>query len=964
MARKSKSEEEKIEKDKHQGSRSESSASGKRSSKSQKVSKGSEAVKMLFAGISPDKEIKLIKPSDEDIINYSREIKLREDSNFSLNFFLQEKYDRQRNEKESGDSQNLQTRPDSSIGTPSGISNAGEDDHENDNDNTSDGGKEGGKKNKKKPKKIDYIKQIADSDKIIIADLRNIQISTNNDQEVLDLQGANFRGAYFDQTRFSHCDLKNATFADSNLKKVSIKYSDITHTDFRGCNLQNCVFGKEYAHDPYNIMKGVMFSMSSSELRIFADIKTAVAKKNEEQRLLGHKKLQLAEISQQTKLLTKILYFLGFDIEPGPYKSIKKEIAEMENGVFHKYYIVHETIKHLFGNDACSYYPIYKKFIRDVYEIKIKRYVKFSKKDLEEFLQVAISKNSDSAVEAGKDDISKNAPNQSKDSGKIGKGSIQDANKFDLSLNEFASKKYIESLEKKSAKLQKQSNDEDNNEDNNEGSNEGSDGDKGQGDNKELKQGGKQGEDNEQKIALLRNDDKKTITDLSSKVNKFGNNEWKRLKLAGMIFENLDMSYVNFAGSDLSGCKFSNVNLKGCNFDCCLLEGASFIDCDLSDASMINCDLSDANCSNTSLMRSNLNWVNAKNIRLFQCNLSYLSSEFGNWSKAIFDDVEIDGAIFTKAKLLKVRLTNSTLSNCILNFADFSFLQASGVSINTSLANHITLKDTVFDRCKFKNLESTKSNWTGAKIHEPSEFMECNFESSIFDGVKAASSKFMNCNFDEAKIGHGKLSDCDFKGSSFRFAEFNNSVFSQCDAAGSDFSGVSIFNTKMSDSIFSDAHFNGAKIVDSNLKNSKFDNAVCFNTYIKSSMMEKIDNHRIKINDVTEFTDCSMNSLEGQFYYYDEEGFMEVMFIEQQQAHQNLIQKLLTTRRWKILVPFLKIFSKEYNISIRERNKIILARRRNRNDLRMHYKHLKEKHANIVSEPILKIRNLIRSHNI
>ena len=880
------------------------------------LSKGDEIVKMLFTGLSADKEIKLLKPSDEDIINYSKEIPLREDENFSLNFFLQEKYDRDRVSQESKKQV-----------TPKEISSK--------LDREEHGDDEAVKSSKNQRKKIDYIKQINDSDKIIIADLRNIQISANNEHEMLNLQGANFRGAYFNGARFVRCNLKDATFADTDLKKVSIKYSDITHTDFRGCNLQTCVFGKEYANEPYNKMKGVMFSMSSSELRIFGDIKTAIAQKNEEHRRLGHKKLLLSEISQKTKLLTKILYFLGFEIEAGPYKTIKKEIADMEKGVFHKNYIVQETIKYLFENEACRYYPIYKNFIQDIYDIRIKIYIKLSKQQVEEFLNQA--KNHESSTS------NENIPEQD-----------EGANIFSLSLNDFAEAKYIESLEEKSNKGEKANKDvKDVNDVAQDASNAAPD----------IDIAGQ--EDAQTQEVKVTYDDKEIIADLSSKVNKFGNNEWQRLDLKSMVFENLDMSYVNFIGSDLSECKFNNVNLQGCNFNCCLLEEAKFVNCDLSDASMITSDLSGASFEGVSFLRSNLNWVNAKSAKFKNCDLSYISSEFGNWAKADFDTVKIDGSSLTKSKLPKARFVNSVISNCILNFADLSSLQASSTSISASLANNITLKEAVFDKkCSFDKLESTKSDWTGVKIHEFSKFTNCNFENSILDGLKAASTIFTACNLDETKIGHGKFSDCDFQGSHFRFAEFNNSLFSQCRALGSDFSGVSIFNTKMSDSVFSAAHFNGAKIIDSNLNNSKFDNAVWFNVHIKSSMMEKVDNHRIKINDVTEFIDCSISLLEGQFYYYDEEGFMEVMFIEQQRAHQNRIQKLLTTSKWKILVPFLKIFSKEYNISVHERNKIILARKRNRNDLRIHYKNIKEEPSNIGSGPILKVKNLIRSHNL
>lgn len=723
----------------------------------------------------------------------------------------------------------------------------------------------------------DFLKTKYDPEnkQTVIADLSHMDISSHHQDVLLDLTSANFRGAYFNKTRFISCDLSNAIFADCSLNDVLFKYCNLNNADLRGCNLETCQFGSEYRDEPLRQIKGVKLSFSGSELRIFADIKNETAKKNEYQRLLDIKRFELREISEKTSFWSKIAFYFGFSKEDCDYKKAMEKMQEMEAGIFSKENPIHNSIKYIFENESCNFYPVYEKARKDIRSITHKKYVRLTREDIEEFVATT------------------DQPTP-------------------YSLNDFARIKFI---------IQ-------------------------------------QGEGYEMPA------DTYVVADLSSKVNKFGNNEWNRINLSGISFSGKDLSYVNFSGTDLSKCNFSGSILIGTNLNSCKLIESVFSSADLSDASLINSELANAIFEDCNLLRANLNWSRAKNIKVINSNLSYCLFKKADWFKANFENVKFDGTNFERAILNKSRILNSNFNNCILNKVFFTEGIISNCNLANNLMNNTNLQNSTWNQVKLSNIEITRSNLTGVRFSSESEIYNTDFSESILDGFRIILCKVNNCNFDKTKIGYGKFSNGNFTGSTFRFAQIDCTVMASAILDGVDFTGAIIYNTGLMNANLQNSVFHGAKIKNSDLTGANFENANWFNLLLVASIMENVNNHRARINDCTEFLACVIKNVNGQFYHYDEDDFMNVMFIEQQKSKQAKIRNILKLRRYGIFAFILRLSSEKYNISQQEMLSSLKARKRNRQEYKNKILHIKEAITNHISEPHLKIKNLILSHNI
>lgn len=715
-----------------------------------------------------------------------------------------------------------------------------------------------------------------DNSKLLIADLRDMEISTGKNENKFNLKGANFRGALFRNTRFLNCDLTNAYFSDSWLKGVQFNYSTLTHVDLRGCNLEECSFGKEYANSDHSTSNNIKLSLSLSELRIFADIKNDIARKNEEQRLLDAKRYEMREISKRTSLYQKISWNLGMKINNASYKRVMEELQHMEEGKFTKEYIVHKSAEYLVKNRLCSFYPVFGKGFQDVNRIKHKKYVKLTREDLEEFTAIT-------------------------------------DNQVTISLNEFAKEKYLAA----------------------------------QDDKNNLP------------------DNTMIVADLSSKVNKFGNNEWNRMNLNGISFINRDMSFVNFSGTDLSKCNFSTSNLHGANLDCCNLSESIFTGTNLTDCSMVNVDLNGSVFEDVNLVRSNISWSNLIKVRIIDSNIAYVNLHNSNLNKCYFENLVVDGSIFDNTNLEKSRFIKSSFHNTSFLKSKWHSVKMEGVSFNGSVFNKAIMKNSFWGNVELKNVEAMNVDLTESKFSEGSIIDNSNFRYALLDAVRVSLCKIVNSDFDYAKIAYGKFGGVDFLGSHFRFSDFNNVSFAECNAENTDFSGAKMYNARLVKTNFRNSNFSGSNITDSDLTGASFENAIWYCATLNTSVLENVNNHRIKVNDSTMINKCILKKLEGQFYHYDQDDFMEIMFIEQQQSHQKYIQNILKMKKMGVMSYILKFFIKDYDVSIKDRNLIIKSRRRNRVSLKNHFREIRDTPKKpFIDMDEFYIKNLISSHNI
>ena len=686
---------------------------------------------------------------------------------------------------------------------------------------------------------------------IIVADFSNLTIGSAKAREYLDLRSANFIGSIFHNTSFIGCDLRNAKFCGVHLEKVLFKESSLSFVDFSRADLSSCSFDKSYCSAPWNVIEGVKFSSTVSCIRLYADIKNEIAKKNEQQRVLDNKRMQLEEVKKRTPLLTKIGVSLRLCKAVGEYAKVRHEYKKMKEGDFHFDHIIHGSFSNIFKAETFIFDPV--SLPGEAYSNnKIrKKYIALTRDHLIEYLKRL---------------------KQTKT----------------LSLNDFAKELYITSA------------------------------------TKEIKP------DKELKI----------IADLSSKVNMFGNNEWSRLNLSELDFTNADLSGTNFSGSNLKNSNFKGSNITNASFESALVTDAVFLNTVAINSNFYNADITGSHLEKSDFSGAIFSWSKCSGAILSDVKMDYLQANNSVWKVVKLERVSLNNSDFTAtdfrgAKFLKIQAKSSLFNDSLLNN-----IHLDECVFDKSIFDRVTAIHTIWDNCIANQIEARRSNFTGSKFAEGSRFEKSDFSYSVFDGVKAPRGHFGGAVLNHIKAGCTKFADSCFEKASFKFADLNSCLMSQSNCQKADFTGAKLFNVTMTGANLKGSALVGACVEASDLSRVNFENSNWKDLHAKDSILNNINNHRVLINDNTEVVGCTYKALEGQFYYYDEENFMDIMFIEQFESNLKRVANAERIRKLGFLSYALKWFSKGYNISTKEVRKSHNYKLHNKNELKKYLKKL------------------------
>lgn len=435
--------------------------------------------------------------------------------------------------------------------------------------------------------------------------------------------------------------------------------------------------------------------------------------------------------------------------------------------------------------------------------------------------------------------------------------------------------------------------------------------------------------------------DIKIIADISSRVNVYGNNEWNRINLSGLDFSGTDISEANFAGTNLSKCIFKNTNISYSNFESAFMDSSIFDKTIANNSRFYNADLSNSNFKNSNFTKARFDWSSINSANLENVNLDYVRAVNSNWRKTRLSKCNINNADFCHSDFRLSSCTKIVAKHSLFNKSNFNKSHFVDCCFSSSLFNFVKSLHTIWDNTKAESIEARYANFTGCKISEKCHFENSDFSHSILDGIKAPRANFANARMDYVKIGYGKFAEGRFDNVSMRFADLDSCVFSESKCKKLDFTGGNMFNVRMIKSDMSGSVWNGSEVRDSNFSGADFSGANWKNTNIKDTILEGVNNHRIQINDNTEIIDCQFKDLTGQFYHYDEDNFMDIMFIEQLELNMKNIQNSDRLMRWGMFAFILRMLNSEYRIPSKEVKRLHNYRMRNKKELRKCLRKLK-----------------------
>ena len=220
---------------------------------------------------------------------------------------------------------------------------------------------------------------------IIIADLSNQKLGNKSAQQLIDLRGAIFTGSLIENTTFYSCNLEGAQFCDMHLKNVEFINSNINFVDFRHADLSSCKFGDNYLDSPWNLTEKIKLSSTPSCIRIYADIKNEIAKKNEQKRLIKNKRLEIRELRNQTSLFLRLGLLFNLGQASAKYNKLRRELYRMQKGMFFTNHMIHTSFQNVFKSELCIFDPILLEHEKDYSTLVQKKFFPLSRQNLMDY---------------------------------------------------------------------------------------------------------------------------------------------------------------------------------------------------------------------------------------------------------------------------------------------------------------------------------------------------------------------------------------------------------------------------------------------------------------------------------------------------------------------------------------------------------------------------------------------------
>lgn len=705
---------------------------------------------------------------------------------------------------------------------------------------------------------------------IIIADLSNQKLGNKNSQQLVDLKGAIFNGTLIENTVFYFCNLEGAQFCDMHLKNVEFINSNINFVDFRHADLSSCKFGNNYLESPWNLTEKIKLSSTASCIRIYADIKNEIAKKNEQKRLIKNKRLEIRELKNQISLFLRLGLLFNLGQASAKYNKLRRELYRMQKGIFFTNHMIHTSFQNVFRSELCVFDPVLLKQ-ETLYDTLIqKKFMPLSRQNLIDYFK--------------KRKTSKT-----------------------LSLNDFATKLYIKS----------------------------------------------HGNTNIDKNV-------KIIADLSSKINVFGNNEWNRLNLSELDFSNTDLSEVIFSGSNLRKCNFKGANLSRANFESTLIQGSIFNNTTLTDSNFYYADLSDTTFINSNLMHARLDWSVANNANFSDANMQFVRAPNANWRHAQIINSNMEYSDFTGTDFRETQFTKVISAHSIFDKAYFKHAVFNDCNVSESMFNHAVLVHSIWNKCIAQNVEMMHSDLSEIKISEYCNFEGANFSHSKLDGIKAPKAHFAKTIINHVKLSNGQLAASCLDKALLRFTNLSDCVLNESSCIDADFTGSKLDNVKMLKSNLTNSLFIACSIKNSNFSKSNFENADLRNTKFENSALDYIKSSRTKVNHNTKILESSTKDLDGQFYHYDEDDFVDIIFIEQLISNTQKIQRARLLYKLGPFASVVRLVSGKHKISKHEAKKLHNITLSNQKEYKKLIKELLAKEPEIKNAHKFRFVNLLK----
>lgn len=622
-----------------------------------------------------------------------------------------------------------------------------------------------------------YLKEkyFSDDNVVVVADLSDRTFSRSGN--VTDLSGGDFTGCILKNTTFTGCNLADSVFCDVDFDNAYFEDTILKNIDFRGADLANCRFSDGYKGysqiGKERDIEGIKFSTTSSLGRKYADIKSDLVRKKEQQDLISSKQKELEEAEKKLSLKAQAWRIGGYKTGNSEYDRLQEELQLM---VGQKIFprednSMHETFQNIFGSESCTFDPAYVRGSTKEQRDQETQYVRLVRKDIEEYLEERKS-NKDLSL----NDFAKSKLDQSQI--KEGARIIADcSSRVDISTNnEWYNRVDLSNLDFSGADLGGavfagsvlsgcRFNGTDISEANFEGA--------------ELIAANFIGVKADNANFFNSNLSKSTVTDKSQFVHAFMarsngqevviNNsnfdyanikkgKWDHAKLTDSTFNQADLQGISLISADLRRIQMQHAILYQA-----VLTECQIIESDLSDALMEKVEAHKAKFKDTILQN-----IEAKGIDLSEAELDSLTKLDGaNLEAAILTRINAEGVSFVRANLNMVEASKANFRKAILEGVEVKFAnlteailegaKAKGINASYSILKKVHAQKADFSNSIMRSIDAQEGDFTEV-IFMNGDLTKSKLQQAILEKVQAEKVKLEGVNLRAAKLAEADLS--------------------------------------------------------------------------------------------------------------------------------------------------------------------------------------------------------------
>lgn len=617
-------------------------------------------------------------------------------------------------------------------------------------------------------------KYFSDDNVVVVADLSDRTFS--RPANVTDLSGGDFTGCILKNTTFTGCNLADAVFCDVDFDNAYFEDTILKNIDFRGADLANCRFSDGYKGysqiGKERDIEGIKFSTTSSLGRKYADIKSDLVRKKEQQDLISSKQKELEEAEKKLSLKAQAWRIGGYKTGDSEYDRLQEELKLMvEQKIFPREdNSMHETFQNIFGSSSCTFDPSYVRGSTKEQRNQETQYVPLARKDIEQYLQTrksnenlslndfAKSKLEKSQIRSGARiiaDCSSRVDTSSNNEwydrvdlsnlyfsgadlgGAVFAGSVLSGCRFnDTNISEAN----FESAELDGANFL------------------GSKADNANFFNSNLSQAVVDNSQFTHAFMARSNGQEVVINNSNFDYANIKNGKWDNAKLTDSTFNQADLQSISLISADLR-----RVQMQHAILDKAVLTECQVIESDLSNALMENAKAHKAKFKDTILQN-----IEAKGLDLSDVELSGLTKLDGaNLEAAILRRINAEGVNFINANLNMVEAQNANFRNAILEGVEVKFAdlteavlegaKAKGINASYSILKKIHAQKVDFSNSIMRSIDAHEGDFTEV-IFMNGDLTKSKLQQAILEKVQAEKVKLEGINLHAAKLAEADLS--------------------------------------------------------------------------------------------------------------------------------------------------------------------------------------------------------------